>query len=365
MWKKVVFGILIVLSAVIGFGVAKVETTMNNTLNHVTRDNVNVLKDVDLDGIKVESDNEIVNILLIGYDLRKEQGKDFGGLTDTMMIATLDKKHNSIKLTSLMRDMLVTMANDSKIRKMNAAYGYGGVKNMYKTIAQNFNIKLDGYAMVGFKAFQDVVDKVGGVEVELTPSELQYLQNTNYIKDKKNRQSLKLGKQVVNGDQALGYCRIRSDKKRFGIPLVTPNGLTDDYGRTWRQRALMSSIFAKVKKISISEMLEVADKVLENVKTDLENDDIIGYVKDVAMIGNLDVKQLQIPMNGYYRDGHKAEFPDSSGWSLVPTNGVTTVFDTSVNADAMQQFIFKYNGKGEFKYQNENNSQNSNAAASN
>ena len=99
MWKKIVFGVALVISIAAGFGVAKVQSTMNTSLNHITRDKDNVLKDVNLDGIHVNSDDKIVNILLIGYDLRKENGKDFGGLTDVMMIATLDKKHNTIKLT--------------------------------------------------------------------------------------------------------------------------------------------------------------------------------------------------------------------------------------------------------------------------
>lgn len=154
MWKKIVFGVALVISIAAGFGVAKVQNTMNTSLNHITRDKDNVLKDVNLDGIHVNSDDKIVNILLIGYDLRKENGKDFGGLTDVMMIATLDKKHNTIKLTSLMRDTLVRIASNNEDMKLNAAYARGGVKNMYKTIAKNFNIKLDGYAMVGFKAFQ-------------------------------------------------------------------------------------------------------------------------------------------------------------------------------------------------------------------
>lgn len=356
MWKKIVFGVALVISIAAGFGVAKVQSTMNTSLNHITRDKDNVLKDVNLDGIHVNSDDKIVNILLIGYDLRKENGKDFGGLTDVMMIATLDKKHNTIKLTSLMRDTLVRIASNNEDMKLNAAYARGGVKNMYKTIAKNFNIKLDGYAMVGFKAFQQVVDKIGGVEAELTESETNYLKDTNYVHGAKNRKKLKVGKQTLNGAQALGYVRIRSDKNRLGVPVKTTNGLTDDYGRTWRQRTLMSAIFKKMKTLSLSELIAVANKVFDNVKTDLDNDTILGYIKDVAMMGTTDVCQLQIPMNGYYRDGHQAEFPNSDGWSLVPTNGVSSAYDTSANAAAIKQFVFQYNGKGEFKYKSSSSS---------
>ena len=73
MWKKIVLGILVVLSAVAGFGVAKVQSTMNHTLNQVKRDKTSALNKVDLSGIHVNSDDDIVNVLLIGNDYRKEK----------------------------------------------------------------------------------------------------------------------------------------------------------------------------------------------------------------------------------------------------------------------------------------------------
>ena len=79
MWKKIVFGVALVISIAAGFGVAKVQNTMNTSLNHITRDKDNVLKDVNLDGIHVNSDDKIVNILLIGYDLRKKMEKTLAG----------------------------------------------------------------------------------------------------------------------------------------------------------------------------------------------------------------------------------------------------------------------------------------------
>lgn len=349
MWKKIVLGVLVVLSAAAGFGVAKVESTMRSSMNHITRDTKNVLKDVNLDGIHVESDDEIVNILLVGDDYRKEKNYSASGLSDAMMIATMDKKHDRLKLTTLMRDTLVDVTNRNQKMKLNAAYGAGGVKNMYKTIAKNFNIKLDGYVLVGFDAFEDVVNAVGGVEVELTDTEVRYLNITNYIRKKKNH-NVKVGKHTLDGDQALAWCRIRKGKDKIGEPVRTVNGLTDDYGRTWRQRTLVSAIFDKMKTMPKSKWIDVANKVLGSVKTDLDNDTILSYIKDVITMGTTEVDQLQIPMNGYFRYGKKTEFPYSQGESLVPTNGVSDAFDPSTNAAAMKQFIFKYNGKGEFKY---------------
>lgn len=361
MWKKIVMGVLLVLSAVAGFGVAKVQSTMDNTLNQINRDKSSALKDVDLSDIKVESDNDIVNILLIGNDKRTEKVSGFrsDGLTDAMMIATMDKKHNTLKLTTLMRDTLVEVTKAEQIRKLNSASNYGGIKNLYKTIAKNFNIKLDGYAMVDFNAFKDVVNAVGGVEVEVTDTEARYLSCTNYIRRKKNRH-LKVGKQTLNGDQALGWCRIRKGKDKIGEPVVTANGLMDDYGRTWRQRTLINAIFEKMKKLAWSEWIDIANVALANVQTDLTNKEIMGYMYDVLTMGTTDIYQLQIPMNGYFRYGDKLEFPNSEGDSLVPTNGISSTFDTSTNAKIMKQFVFKYDGKGKFEFKDPNKSSSAN-----
>lgn len=339
MWKKILLSFLVVISAVAGFFVAKAQVTMNSAFDHVNRDYDTALRNVDLSGIPVRSDNQIVNILIIGNDYRKENGYNAGGLTDTMIIGTMDMKHGTLKLTSLMRDLVVEIPGHGK-NKLNAANSYGGVELLYKTIATNFNIELDGYVEVGFKAFQDIVDKVGGVEVELTESEVEYLNSTNYIRNKKYR-NVKVGKQILNGSQALGYCRIR--KKG-----TTINGLRDDYGRTWRQRTVINRVFDKVKKMPMSDWMDIANSVFDNVTTDLTNDQIYDYMKDVITMGTMEVKQLQIPVEGYFRSAANGEF--SCGSSIVMTRGGGGSWDTSANQEALKQFIFDYDGKEEFTY---------------
>ncbi|MDO4166761.1 MAG: LCP family protein [Eubacteriales bacterium] len=351
LWKKIVMGILVICSAGLGFGAAKVQVTVSNSLGKINRDIDTSLNTVNLDGIKVHSDDEIVNILLIGDDYREYDGSTSPGLYDVIMIATMDKKHGTLKLSSIMRDTLVEVAGQDKYMKINASgkKEYGGIKNLYKTIALNFNIKVDGYAKVGFDAFKKVVDAVDGVEVELTETEVKYLNHTNYIWKKKDRK-LKVGKQTLNGNQALGYCRIRKGMDVIGEPVVTANGLTDDYGRTWRQRTLLTAVFDKMKTQPLSKWVEVANNVLGDVTTDLDDKTIMTYMKDVITMGTMEIKQFRIPMDNYYYDDRNNEFPDAQGWSLVPTTGNTHSYDPAANAEALKQFIFDYNGKEEFHY---------------
>lgn len=242
-------------------------------------------------------------------------------------------------MASLMRDCYIDIPGHG-YNKLNAANSYGGIELLYKTIATNFNIELDGYVEVGFKAFTDAVDAVGGVEVELTESEVEYLNNTNYIRDKKSR-NVKVGKQTLNGAQALGYCRIR--KKG-----TTVNGLRDDYGRTWRQRTVINAVFEKVKSLPRTEWLGIANKLLDNVKTDLTNEKIIAYIMDMISLGTTEIHQLQIPLEGYYRGSYNGEF--SVGSCLVLTDGVSSTLSTTENAKALNSFIFDYDGKKPFSY---------------
>ena len=339
MWNKIVFGFLMVLSILAGFLAAKAQVAFFDTLNHVQRDYDTVLENVDLSGIKVNSDDDIVNILVVGNDYRKEKNYTASGLTDTMIIATMDLKHGTLKMASLMRDNYVDIPGYG-YNKLNAANSFGGIELLYKTIATNFNIELDGYVEVGFKAFTDVVDAVGGVELELTESEAEYLNTTNYIR-KKDSRNVKVGKQTLNGAQALGYCRIR--KKG-----ITITGLRDDYGRTWRQRTVIKAVFDKVKSLPMTEWLNIANKLLGNIKTDLTNDKIIDYVTDCVRLGTTEIHQLQVPLEGYYRSSYPGEF--SAGDCLVMTDGVSSTLSPTANAEALNNFIFKYNGKQPFTY---------------
>lgn len=332
MWqKRVVFVVALIVSGVLGFMAAKAQVEIiDETLNSVQRNYDTAFSKVDLKGIKVHSDSHIVNILLVGNDFRKENGYSAGGITDTMMIATLDMKHKTLKLTSLMRDMLVEIPGHGN-NKLNAANSFGGIELLYQTIAQNFNIQLDGYVEVSFDAFKKVVDSVGGIEVELTESEANYLNSTNYIKPKKYR-TVKVGKNTLNGAQALGYCRIRKT-------VFTPTGLTDDYGRTWRQRNTITKIFDKIKKLPMSKWLDITKDILHGyVTTDLTNKKIISYIKDVVMMGTTDIHQLQIPVNGYYTGAN------------IPGVGSCLQIQSEHQANAIRQFVFDYDGKGEFEY---------------
>ena len=175
----------------------------------------------------------------------------------------------------------------------------------------------------------DVINAVGGVEATLTESEATNLNDTNYIRRKKYR-NVKVGTQVLNGYQALGYCRIRHGKWKNGhYPAVlTASGKGDDYGRTERQRLVVQALLKKVKSLSIDKWMELIDVILPNVTTDLDKDSIYSYVLAVVKMGTTDIKQYHLPADGAY--------------TSEKINGADClVVDVEKNKKALSDFIYE------------------------
>ncbi|BCJ95203.1 hypothetical protein acsn021_27720 [Anaerocolumna cellulosilytica] len=242
------------------------------------------------DGVRREEG--VINILLLG-----EEAIDSGtarGRTDIMMIGTMNTKDNTFKLTSLMRDMLVQIPG-YKDNKLNTAYEIGGIPLLYETVELNFDIKLDGYVLVGFDDFEDIIDKLGGVTIDLTSGEAHYLNSTNYI-SKPEYRNVVGGRQVLNGNQALGYCRIRYVK--------TSDNQLNDFGRTSRQRVVLNAIFDKYKSKSLPELAFLLNDILPFITTDVRKGDFEQYLKTAVNIGISEIQNLRLPADHTFEEGY-------------------------------------------------------------
>ncbi len=226
----------------------------------------------------------IFNIALIGCQDNN---------TDTMLIATLNTNTNEVTLTSLMRDIYVEIPG-RYAAKLNAAYPFGGMELFYQTIENNFDLELDGYLLADYDAFEYIVDRIGGIEITLTEAEARYLNTTNYISNPSYR-NVTSGTQTLNGNQVLGYCRIR---KR-----ATADKEHDDFGRTSRQRTVLQQIYEKLKSEDIVNLLMIMRDILANstIKTDLTSDEFNFYLNEVVEIGSmLKLNMYRIPEDGLY-----------------------------------------------------------------
>jgi len=258
----------------------------------------------------------VINLLLVGEE-RLGESENGRGRTDCMMIATISKKEKALKLTSLMRDMYVQIPGYSD-NKLNAAYRNGGISLLEETIKVNFGVEVDGYVLVNFDSFEDVINVLGGVEMKLSEVEAEYLNHKNYISKKKYR-NVKAGKQVLNGNQALGYARVRYVR--------TANGLTDDWGRNDRQRRLLKAVFKKYKSKSALELVELLPDILSLVTTDLSKKDMLTYIGAILNIHADKLETMSIPIEGSYSS------PNINGMSVLLPNLET-------NSQELHKFLF-------------------------
>ncbi len=312
--NRILMVFFLVLSVLAGNLFGRLQYQIETAMSLVNRDVKSDLDSVDVKDYDLLSSDKVINILLIGTDKRSYSTED--GRSDSTMIATIDGKHKRLKVTSLMRDMYVSIPGYEDNR-FNAAYSYGGVTLLYKTIAQNFGIKLDGFVQVDFVAFKGVINQIGGVKVDLTEWECNYLKNK--YPDYGRAQKLTAGVNRLNGWLALAYSRIRYDE----------NG---DFGRTQRQRNIIQGIFNKVKSLPMSKIQKMMEKTMPYVTTDLTNQEILSYVSTVLFMGTLDIDQFRLPVDDYYTD------ETIRGMEVL-------VLDFEKNKKALSDFIFDYDGE--------------------
>lgn len=258
----------------------------------------------------------VYNILLLG-----EEAIGSGtsrGRTDVIIIATMNTITKDVKLTSLMRDLYVQIPG-YKDNKLNTAYEKGGLELLYETIALNFDIRLDGCVMVNFENFEKIIDTMGGLEITLTAGEARYLNSTNYISNPKYRNVVE-GKQLLNGNQVLGYSRVR---KR-----ATITGNNNDYGRTDRHRIILNAIFEKYKNKSKVELAPIMFSLLPMIKTDIDSKNFEVLLNTFIDMGTMDMEQLRIPVDGAFTDNVSVRGMDV----LIP--------DLEKNTNVLHEFIF-------------------------
>ena len=254
--------ILIIVLAGYGFVMTKIGK-MN--FQAISTDN----KELGIEATTVDNLSGYRNIALLGIDA-SYAGYDTEFRTDCIIIASINKETNDVKMFSIYRDTYVQMElnGETKLNKINQAY-YNGVQNTIKTINTNLDLNIKEYVMVDFTALIDIIDEVGGVEINVTSEELPYLNSImGDVINKTGKQSEKLresGTQTLNGVQAVTYARIRSTAG-------------SDYKRAERMRTVLEKVISKVKRLSIPELNSLSDKLLPEIRTNLTPTDILGLI---------------------------------------------------------------------------------------
>ncbi|WP_461207510.1 LCP family protein [Clostridium sp. DL1XJH146] len=290
------------------------KTTSYEDIEDNTTQSENLVSDVEdpvePEYTKVEG---ITNILLLGLDARNP---DETSRSDSIIILTIDTIHNDLKLTSIMRDSYVTLYQKDE-QKINSAYAYGGTSLLMNTIESNFDVDLDKYAIIDFNGFKELVDIVGGLD--LTVEDYMIDEMNLCIKelgDEDSKYVTEAGLQHLDGDQVLGYSRMRNIKG-------------NDYARTERQREVISLLMEKIQDVPKYKYTFIAAQLLPYLKTNIELTQAFNLAYTVFSINNYDVQQLQIPVN------------ELSTGLIHPNKGWLLVMDIDQNAQLLNDFIFE------------------------
>ncbi len=218
----------------------------------------------------LEKMEEYTNIALFGLDTRQAGSLGKGNRSDTIMVASINNDTKDVKIVSIYRDSYLNLAND-KYRKCNEAYSVGGPEQAVAMLNMNLDLKIDHYMSVDFLAVSEVVDLLGGIEIDVDEYEIEHLNNytveTSKVTGKKTEKLTKTGLQTLDGVQATSYCRIRYTAG-------------DDFKRTERQREVLETIAKKAKTMSVSQLDEIIKKVFPMCATNMTVDQLLAIAAD-------------------------------------------------------------------------------------
>ena len=228
-----------------------------------------------LDKSALEINNEVerkegyLNVALFGVDTRDGNFED-GSRSDTIMIASLNQATGEVKICSVYRDTLLQQS-DGTYNKANAAYSFGGAEGAVAMLNKNLDMDISHYVTVDFNALVDVIDDLGGIELDLTDEEVYwtngYCNETSKVTGHKLEELTHAGKQTLNGVQATSYCRIRYTTG-------------DDYKRTERQRTVLEQIAKKAQKADLKTINKIINDVFDEVSTNFTLAEMLSYAKD-------------------------------------------------------------------------------------
>ena len=259
-----------------------------------------------LENVEVKKNANVQNILLIGIDTRA--GSSWNGLSDSMILCTINNDKKTITLTSFMRDLCVNIPKYGAA-KLNAAHGRGAGPLLVQTIEENFKIHIDYYATVNFYNMINIIDALGGVDIDVTDEEANVM--AIYIKqmcqgiglDPTPYYVTTTGHIHLNGMQAVAYARNRYTKGW-------------DYKRTERQRIILTAMFAKLQASDLGTINSFLNAALPNITTNMPGDVVMYFVNNASLY------------LGYgFQAGYRVPF-DDIGWTSLNSMLITDLAAT-------------------------------------
>ena len=260
--------ILILLGLALGIGYAFISDKLSN-VNFVDIDEANIELN---SGVEQEL-KDYRNIAIFGLDSRDNSFSN--SRSDCIIIVSINKKTNDVKLTSVYRDTYVDIEGHG-LDKITHAYAYGGPELAINTLNKNLDLNITEFVTVNFDTVETIVDSIGGITLTITDSEASQIGFSSG------------GTYTLDGKEALAYSRIRK--------------IDSDYQRTERMRTVLEAVFNKVKKQELSEISNFVDIVLPHISTNMSTNSIISLVPSAVFYKITDSTGWPYDVSGYSSD---------------------------------------------------------------
>lgn len=240
--------------------------------------------------LEEQKHDDIYNIVLSGVDTRSY---NLNSRSDTIILASYNRTKRTIKLVSFMRDSWVHLP-DRGWSRINTATVYGGTGLLINTLNENFDLDVQGYIQVKFDDFRDIIDALGGIDMELTQQEINYINRKLHSDDRdwSNDITAEPGLVHLNGAQALWHCRNRS----IG---------NSDFERTERQREVLSIIIDEAMSMDLNQAIQLIFEMRDSINTNIPITTLAEMAFDAIVVGEMTVETTRIPFDGTFASANK------------------------------------------------------------
>lgn len=287
-------------------------------------------------GVKEEVAKKLTgytNIALFGLDSRHDEFEN-GTHSDTIIVVSINNDTNAVRLASIYRDtMLKVVDDDGDVRYAKANQGFfrGGVEGAVSMLNTNLDLDITDYAVINFNGLAEIVDSLGGLDIEITQSEMKYINfylvETRKITGLEADDVTEYGEVHLNGLQVTSYCRIRY------TPFYDEEGnkYSDDLGRTARQRFVIEELVKKIKKAGAMESLSIAKDIMN--KNTADNT----FIKSSLTYN--EVMDL-IPVLIDYNIEETTGFPFTLDTPTINSESMVVAQGLSYNVEQLHKFLF-------------------------
>lgn len=270
-WLKV--GIILLLAIILLFivvlGVFVGSKLGKINFKHLDEKNLGINENLysEIEGLTQKEYDQVINIVLLGSD-SKDMDNTYGGNSDAIMIISVNPKYKSIKLISIPRDTAAYIDGEKNRYKINAAFAKGREQLAIKTINETFDLNLKEYVTINISSMYDIINELGGVEVNITKDEMkwinEYVDMFYKFSGKPTKKVTNYGKVTLTGEQAAAHVK----ERMAGSSSATESH--GDYGRTVRQREVFISMLNKIASKDIGEISRIIDLILSQVTTNID-----------------------------------------------------------------------------------------------